>query len=871
MGLVEREAELDALGGWWKEASTGEGRLVFVSGEAGIGKTTLVQRLCATVADRARVLTGSCEPLATPPALGPVMDMAASLPPAVTALLSGSEDPVRLRHAFLAELAVDPRGTLIVVEDAHWADEATLDLLRFVGRRLHRSPSMVVVTYRDDEVGPHHPLRVMAGDLASLALVRRLAVPPLSPAAVADLAEGSPLDPAALHQRTGGNPFFVTEVLAAGGGVPAAVRDAVMARATRLGSDERRVLEVAACLGYRAPSHLLDEVAGTGPEAVDACVDAGMLVADADAQLQFRHELARAAVAESVPPGRARGHHAAALATLSRRREGSIDPARLAQHAEQADDPTAVLHWARAAAEHAARLGAHRESAEHFQRALAAAAGLEAAELASLHEGHAMQLMLSDQIEAAFEATRQAVQLWQRAGEPHRQSAALTMIVEIGLMSPHWIPAAEAACHEAVAVLDGLPAGPELALSYAMRVKLEALAFRNDDGIAWAEKALALCPDGVDLAVIFARLLGAIARAQKGDDSALVEVDDALRLARETGWQDQVGLGYFWLTHSLTCQRRYHEAEHWYDAGIAFVEEHDQEVWRQWLRSWRARALFDQGRWDEAEVLATDVRRRAHIADGRAMTAALVLSRLAIRRGDSDPSELLSYVRDNVAPGAHVLAWIVGPGAAQAEQPGTRAGPPTSPACSRSRTPRQCARANHGPWASWPTGCGAPEPCPTRRADVAEPYGHLFAGRWEAAANAWKALNCPYEAALALAESGEEAPLREAFSILDRLGARPARDEVAAKFARFRRTARPQATSPHRLGRRPAQHPRSTGALAARGRPAQCRDRSSALPLRTDRRAPRRERAAQAAGWQPRGGGPAGPSQRHHGRGPYLT
>ena len=148
-------------------------------------------------------------------------------------------------------------------EDIHWADEATFDLLRFLARRLGGIHTLVVATYRDDEIGPRHPLRLLLGDLATVRAVRRLTLPRLSEAAVRALAHDSAFDAAALHRHTGGNPFFVAEVLAAGErGIPATVRDAVLARAARLPEPARDALDAAAVIGFRSEPWLLTELLG---------------------------------------------------------------------------------------------------------------------------------------------------------------------------------------------------------------------------------------------------------------------------------------------------------------------------------------------------------------------------------------------------------------------------------------------------------------------------------------------------------------------------------------------------------------------------------------------------------------------------------
>jgi predicted ATPase len=352
MELIEREPYLAALREHLEAAAGGDGRLVLVGGEAGVGKTSLVRAFADEQAGNARIAWASCDGLFTPEPLAPLLELAGQLEVELAA------DAAR-REVFVTTLeALGVEPTVAIFEDVHWADEATLDLLRFLGRRLDRTNALVVATYRDDEVGVRHPLRVVLGDIETR---RRIALLPLTEDGVRTLAQGSDLDPGELHRQTGGNPFFVTEVLAAGGtGVPSSVRDAVLARAAGLDDNARRVLDAAALIGTPVDVGLLESVLGEPPRGVDDCLAAGVLQA-ADHGVGFRHELARRAVEEAINPADRVQLHARILAALRESEAG--DDARLAHHAEAAGDAAAVLEHARTAAEKAAELGDPLESA----------------------------------------------------------------------------------------------------------------------------------------------------------------------------------------------------------------------------------------------------------------------------------------------------------------------------------------------------------------------------------------------------------------------------------------------------------------------------------------------------------------------------
>jgi predicted ATPase len=335
--LLERSAELAALAEELAAVqASGQGRIVLIAGEAGIGKTALVHEFTAS-AGGVRVLAGACEALNTPRPLGPLQDIAADIGGPLADALKG--DAGSALAPLLDELRTP---TVLVLEDLHWADEATLDMLRLLGRRVSGVPALVLGTHRD--VGAADPLRVALGELPATA-VRRLQLRSLSPEAVASLARPHGADPHELFERTGGNPFYVTEALAAGGALPDSVRDAVLARAARLGGPARRLLDAVAVAPPRAELWLLEAIAADELGAVERCIATGMLRAEGDA-IAFRHEIARTAIEEAMTPDRQLALNRQALPVLAAR---TYDLARLAHHAEAAGDAAAVVRYAPAA------------------------------------------------------------------------------------------------------------------------------------------------------------------------------------------------------------------------------------------------------------------------------------------------------------------------------------------------------------------------------------------------------------------------------------------------------------------------------------------------------------------------------------------
>lgn len=378
--LLERAQPLGELEALVETASRGAGSLALVAGEAGAGKSVLVRAFLESLDEYTRVVQGACDPLTTPRPLSPLYDFRTEQSGWLADLdLSG--DTMSAFRAVLERLRTSTRPVVMVIEDVHWADEATLDFLRFIGRRIGTSTAVVICTYRDDEVGPEHPLRQVLGQLIPLDTTARLEVPALTLDAVRTLASGTAIEPVSLHELTGGNAFFVTEVIASGSTLPSSVHDAVLARVAALTSGPREVVEAVSMaprdLQVELAIRLVDGIA----ESVDRAVSSGVLQSDG-LRLRFRHELARAAVESAVPPARRHELHRRMLSLLLE--EHPNNHARLAHHAVRAQSPELVIEHAPAAAREAVARGARREAATYFRAALAHRDLLEAAVEAQL-------------------------------------------------------------------------------------------------------------------------------------------------------------------------------------------------------------------------------------------------------------------------------------------------------------------------------------------------------------------------------------------------------------------------------------------------------------------------------------------------------
>jgi DNA-binding CsgD family transcriptional regulator/tetratricopeptide (TPR) repeat protein len=778
MELLERDRVLAELGDELAAAVDGAGRLVFLAGDAGIGKTAVVTALAARPGRPVRLLWGACDALSTPRTLGPVHDMAA-VTPRLAALLA--DEPARhtLLTGVLEELARTP--TLVIVEDAHWADEATLDLLRFVGRRVHRTPTLVIATYRDDEVAGDHPLRPVLGELATTPGHVRMRLEPLSAAAVRTLAEGRSVDPDQLHRITGGNAFYVTEVLAATQArVPTTVADAVLARAARLSDGAREVLSTAAVEPGPVEPWLLDGL-GHPRAAIEEATGSGMLVHDGNT-VRFRHELARLATDDSLPGAQRVELHRRVLAVLERRR--GVEPARVAHHAQAAGDAAATLRWAREAAQVAASRGAHRQAAEQYERALQHADGLEPGELADLLEAYGAELAILDRNDDNLEVRRRVVDLRRQLDDP----VALAMS-RLRLSNPVWRrgdpKGSWQLVTDVIATLEALPPGAVLAQAYAEAAMLAMLDLRGTEALEWSARAIDLA-ERTDADEPLIRALNASSCTRIGSFEDLGGIDDlerGARIAADNGWDLLYAHAISNPASTLVDIRRYDEAIRYGTKGLTYSLERDLDTVRDHNIAWLARSHLEQGRWDEAATLLASVAWDEHRLLNTRTHGLATLGRLRVRRGDpgaAGPLEEawrlarlqgeLKRLWPAIVPRAE-HAWLTGEGRDDAAQDVLE----LLATCED----REVAWAP-GELAFWAAKLGRPlDHLPD---GTPEPFALHLTGDHLAAAEAWAQIGCPYEQAWALADAGDETSLRAALEILMDLGAAPFAERVRQRL-----------------------------------------------------------------------------------------
>ena len=770
--LAQLDAALNAILG----ASAAGGRVVLVTGEAGIGKSALVRWFTERHSADARFLFGACDPLLTPRALGPLHDVARQTGGRLAELLRAASPREQLFAALLDELDRRARPQVVVVEDAHWADEATLDLLVFLGRRIERTHAVLIVTYRDDELAADHPLLAVVGSLPQAA-VRRVRVQPLSEVAVAELASRAGRAATGLRGLTGGNALLVTEVLTAGDtDVPLTVRDLVLARLAALPREAHEVARLVAVVPTRAELWLLQAASHATSSAVEACEVAGLLVVDEEF-VGFRHELLRRAVEGSLSPlDRRELHRRVLLELVDARGEAGreVDIARLVHHAREVGDSEAVLRYVPEAARQAAAVGAHREAAGHYQAALPYAARLAPGARADLLEGYSVEAYLSGLPAEAVSARQAAVRLRQDADDQEKLGEGLRWLSRL-----HWWAGnrqeAEAAARHAIDVLEGQEPGRQLAMAYSNQAQLDMLGYRLEAATRWATRAIELARRvGDQEALVHAMTNIGSARLLAGDRGGRADLQQAFELAMTAGLEDHAARALTNLGSLTLDARDYQQAGSYLDRAMAFVEARDLVGYAQNLHGERAGMRLDLGDWAGAEQEAQAALAERLGSGIWAMSALVILGRLQARRGDPQAAATLEEAAERMH-GNSELQWVGRLAAARAEHAWLQGD--LERVIAEVRSAYELAVQVGHPWlagelAFWMWMGGESPPTPDEARVMGEPYRLLLAGDWRGAADAWRALGCPYDRAQALAHGGDEEALSEALRVLDGLGAR---------------------------------------------------------------------------------------------------
>ncbi|AKU18312.1 ATP-binding protein [Luteipulveratus mongoliensis] len=764
--ILERDQQLAELADAARHAALGEGCTVLVHGEAGIGKSSLVEAARSRIPAEGRMLVGYCDDLLTARTLGPFRDLAGTVGTELTRALRLGTDRDQVLAALQTELGWAAHPTVLVVEDVHWADDATLDVLAFLARRVRHLPAVLLLTYRDDEVHPDHHLHRLLRIVARTEGTRRLPLARLSEEAVRALGADSTADADEVFAITGGNPFFVTEVLTHGtDAVPHSVVDAVAGRLLDLDDQGRDTIEQLAVIPSSIERWLVDALVG-GLDALRDAERLGLLVVRTD-HVSFRHELTRRALADAIPPTRRAELHDRVLGLLLAHPD--VDVARIVHHAAYAGDREAIARYGPAAAADASAIGAHREAAAYYRLVLADGQPFNHQTRADLLERFAIECYTVGAQPESVAAQAEAVELRTLAGRAGPLGAAQRWLSRMQWWNGDRA-AAEATALAAVATLETAGDDDLLALAYSNVAQLDMLAYRSS-AVPFAQHAVDLAQRSDSTGIISHCLnnLGA-ARCHAGDMEGLDTLAESLRIALAAHEIEHACRAYTNLSWCLVDDYRLDDAESNVAAGIELAQRAEHVVFHDYLHTARGRIHVLRGEWQAATDAVNGL-------DDHVLTrcpSLVVQGRVAARRGDPNADAVLLTALD-LGREHGELQWEASAACAAAEEAWLRGASAEIASLVKPALLESLARGSAALWpelAFWlsKAGPGVPQP---EVPPSEHPYSQLLQGNWRSAADRWLTAGCRYEHAFALSESDDLDDLLSSLAALDQLGAAP--------------------------------------------------------------------------------------------------
>lgn len=768
--ILERERELASLCAVLDEVALAGGRVALVRGEAGIGKSALMHRFSQRVRGRAQVLMGSCDDLLTPQPFAPFWDVARESP-GIARELSRGGDRRAVMEALLKLLSGELRPTVLIIEDTQWADEATLDTIKFLGRRVARTNGVLLLTFRDGEVDLDHPLRQVVGDLPPQNVVR-IQLQPLSAGAIAEMIGDESFSVGEVLALTGGNPLFVREVLASGiDGVPSSIRDSVLARASRVSPTALRLLRLVSVVPGGVDRSLLGRLLEPSARDLSGCAKQELLEVH-DEMVSFRHELQRRAIEDSLTAEERRELNQLVLDAL-----GDIeDPTRLVHHAREAGDLTALVTYGPRAARAAMAIGSQREAVKHFRMLEHDMARFEPAERAALLEDWARaEAYLGD--ERTVQLVSDAIALRRTLGDEEALARTLTFAVSAYERSG-LVDEATGCADEAVSILAAGPPSAGLAAALTQQGWLCFMRGNDDPRAAQLTGEAIRISEEVDneLAAVRAMIWNGAIAHNMGDREGFPLVEEAHDRAARGGYDYEEAMALVNLAGMSADIREIARAADLVRRARDTAARFEIRALEMFAQAMQAEILLWQGAWEQAEDTATVA------LDGPPHSAAVawrILGQLQTRRGRSEAGAILDRVwsfaeqsreLQQVDPTAAVLAehaWLT-------EDRDERT-------IARISSTVQRSLDSGPPWPSgalafWAWKLGLLDAVP----DHTPPYYRaIIEGRPEDAAAFWHSRGVPYEEAVALMH-GQEADKLRAIEILEGLGASAAADRVRA-------------------------------------------------------------------------------------------
>jgi len=784
MELLEREKYLNDLTEYYRQIESGSGHAIFLMGEAGVGKTSLVNHFLKKIESKSLIYSGACDSLFTPRPLGPLFDIAEQFEQEFMDLLRNEKDRSIIFGALIRKLSASPKPVVLVFEDIHWADEATIDLIKFLARRIHQYKCLFLLTYRDNEIPSGNPLATIFGELPS-GNFSKILIDRFSEATVDRLAvQKGYASGDRLYALTGGNPFYVTEILASySPGIPERVKDSVITVFHARSDATRALWEFLSILPTsRIELNIAKRIESDFANSIDACIASGIIVSK-PGYLSFKHELFRLAIEESLPSIKRSKLHKRMLDIIMEVSPETHNLPQLVHHARYADEKELVVKFAPQAARQAAAVGAHIQASKLYGTAIEYTHELDP-NLVELYERHAYECYLTNEIATAIPSLQKVLDIWRERKVSLKEGDTLRFLSKLWYFQGDHGKAIALALQSINVLENGFPTR-ERALAYSNLSQLTMLSGDRENALLWGNKAIDLATRMEDHEIVSHALnnVGYILfNTPSYQDQGEQNLNHSLSIALQHGFHEHAARAYANLFSSLVSIRQYKRAMAIFEVGVRYCEERDLSSWTYSIISSRARLLLEIGHWNEAEVVARPLQ---NISNNHVKIETFVtLARLEMRRGKFEEAQLLISEAKAMAIPTREAQWIVPVLTATLELAWINGGilPIAEIQSARQELFNEKNNSTHyTELAYWMGKCGLETE--KKHVEFTTPFKFEQEGSWKLAAEQWKVLGCPYEEALALFD-GDETHQKQALLILNGLGASATYEMLKAKLKR---------------------------------------------------------------------------------------
>jgi DNA-binding CsgD family transcriptional regulator len=642
MELIERAGFLNTLHNKFEIIAEAEGHCLLVSGEAGIGKTSLVRAFCQEIRKECKVLQGTCDALFTPRPLAPLYDIAWQMQSDVMERVKDKRDRTELFANLLQELSVQREPIVLIFEDVHWADEATLDFIKFLARRINQLHCLFILTFRDNEIISGHPLRNVFGQLPR-DVFTRLQLTALSKEAVETMSTEKGYSGESVYSISGGNPFYVTEILASYScGVPDNVKDSILSVYNRQSEKTKEVWKFLSVQPTGFETNFLLKMDPSCVEAVELSLDSGIILHEQD-KVFFKHELYRRTIEASLSPLLRVSLNKRILDLFLKDFEQKGEIERIIHHAKNANEYELVTHYALIAAKHTSCIGAHIESAKLYFSAIEYYQGHDRNKLHELYEGYAYECYLINKHKDAIIYMNRSLKLWEGEEDIERSSDCLRFLSRL-----YWVDGnrkqAESFAKHAIDLLDDQPDSRIKGLAYSNMAQLTMIYNQYPESIYWGGKAMVIA-EKLNNEDILAHALDSVGTVKMRLTSSKREGLDLLKqsldMALQNGFHEHAARAYSNMGANRIFLKEYAFAEKVLDTGLKYCEDLDMDSWVNYLLGHMTRLKLETGRWDEAYTIAENLINNTNQGTIFKIGALAVVATIKMRRGDTDVVPIL--------------------------------------------------------------------------------------------------------------------------------------------------------------------------------------------------------------------------------------